>query len=70
MAADSAGIATIALNTNMAAAAGCLAATVVAWLLLGKPDLSMILNGWLAGLVAITAPCYCGGRGAARWSSG
>ncbi|MBI2916180.1 MAG: ammonium transporter, partial [Elusimicrobia bacterium] len=28
-----------------------------AWLLLGKPDLSMILNGCLAGLVAITAPC-------------
>ncbi|MBM3779759.1 MAG: ammonium transporter [Acidimicrobiia bacterium] len=57
MAADPGAIASIALNTNMAAAAGCLAATVTAWLLLGKPDLSMILNGTLAGLVAITAPC-------------
>ncbi len=57
MAADSAAIASVALNTNMAAAAGCLAATAMAWLALGKPDLSMILNGTLAGLVAITAPC-------------
>jgi Amt family ammonium transporter len=57
MAADAAAIASIALNTNMAAAAGCLSATGAAWLLLGKPDLSMILNGTLAGLVAITAPC-------------
>jgi Amt family ammonium transporter len=57
MAADAALISTIALNTNMAAAAGCLAATAVAWLALGKPDLSMILNGTLAGLVAITAAC-------------
>jgi Amt family ammonium transporter len=57
MAADFGAIATVALNTNMAAAAGCLAATAVAWIVLGKPDLSMILNGTLAGLVAITAPC-------------
>ncbi|MGE0591522.1 MAG: ammonium transporter [Vicinamibacterales bacterium] len=57
MALDPGAIATIALNTNMAAAAGCLSAATVAWLALGKPDLSMILNGTLAGLVAITAPC-------------
>ena len=57
MAADVNAIALVALNTNMAAAAGCLAATVVAWVVLGKPDLSMAVNGCLAGLVAITAPC-------------
>jgi Amt family ammonium transporter len=57
MAVDPNAIALIALNTNMAAAAGCLSAALAAWLLLGKPDLSMILNGTLAGLVAITAPC-------------
>jgi len=64
MAADVAGITAVALNTNMAAAAGCLAATATAWIALGKPDLSMILNGTLAGLVAITAPCYWVGTGA------
>ncbi|MBI3949441.1 MAG: ammonium transporter [Acidobacteria bacterium] len=63
MAADASAIAKIALNTNMAAAAGCMTATVVAWLALGKPDLSMILNGTLAGLVAITAPCNSVGIG-------
>lgn len=57
MAADAAAIARIAINTNMAAAAGAVAATVTAWLLMGKPDLSMILNGTLAGLVAVTAGC-------------
>jgi Amt family ammonium transporter len=57
MAADPNAIALIALNTNMAAAAGCLSATLAAWVMLGKPDLSMILNGTLAGLVAITAGC-------------
>jgi len=57
MAADFNAIATIALNTNMAAAAGCIAATAASWLLLKKPDLTMLLNGTLAGLVAITAGC-------------
>lgn len=50
-------IAHIALTTNLAAAAGGIAATVTAWMASGKPDLSMIINGILAGLVAITAPC-------------
>jgi Amt family ammonium transporter len=50
-------IAEIALTTNVAAAAATLSATAVAWLMLGKPDLGMTLNGCLAGLVAITAPC-------------
>jgi Amt family ammonium transporter len=54
---DGSAIAHILVNTNMAAATGALGAMATAWLMLGKPDLSMILNGCLAGLVAITAPC-------------
>ncbi|MFQ5598218.1 MAG: ammonium transporter [Nitrospiria bacterium] len=50
-------IAMIAANTNLAAAAGAVAAMAVSWKLYGKPDLGMSLNGALAGLVAITAPC-------------
>jgi Amt family ammonium transporter len=50
-------IAHILVNTNLAAATGELGAMATAWWMLGKPDLSMILNGALAGLVAITAPC-------------
>lgn len=57
MAADGETIGRIAVNTNLAAAAATLGATATAWRLLGKPDLSMILNGCLAGLVAITASC-------------
>ena len=63
MAVDPTAISLVALNTNMAAAAGALASTVAAWLALGKPDLSMIINGTLAGLVAITAPCAFVGVG-------
>ena len=54
---NGAAIAHVLVNTNVAAATGALGATLTAWLLLKKPDLSMILNGCLAGLVAITAPC-------------
>ncbi|MFB2895483.1 ammonium transporter [Aerosakkonemataceae cyanobacterium BLCC-F50] len=57
MAADGRAIAHIALTTNMAGAVGGIAATITAWLYLGKPDLSMIINGILAGLVGITASC-------------
>ena len=47
----------VALNTNVAAAAGAIVAMVTAWRLYGRPDPSMTMNGALAGLVAITAPC-------------
>lgn len=57
MAADAGAIAHIATTTAMAAAAGTVASCLYAWLRLGKPDLSMMINGCLAGLVAITAPC-------------
>jgi Amt family ammonium transporter len=54
---DGSAIAHIALTTNTSAAFAILGATLVSWILQKKPDLSMILNGALAGLVAITAPC-------------
>jgi Amt family ammonium transporter len=57
MAADPSSIARICITTNSAAIAGILSSTAVAWIVLGKPDLSMTINGCLAGLVAITAPC-------------
>ena len=57
MAADGLSIAHVATTTNIAAAAATLSSMVMAWILLGKPDLGMALNGCLAGLVAITAPC-------------
>lgn len=47
----------IAVTTNLAAAAGAVLALITSWVLLKKPDISMTLNGALAGLVAITAPC-------------
>ena len=51
-------VALVAANTNIAAAAGAFAALVVSWLFVAKkPDLPTTLNGALAGLVAITAPC-------------
>ncbi len=47
----------VATNTNLTAAAGAVSSMILIWSLSGKPDLSMIMNGALAGLVAITAPC-------------
>ena len=57
MAADPGAISRIIITTNSAGIAGVLTSTLVAWLLLGKPDLSMTINGLLAGLVAVTASC-------------
>lgn len=50
-------IARVALTTNLAAAAGAIAAMLVAWARYKRPTLSLSLNGALAGLVAITAGC-------------
>jgi len=50
-------IGVIAMTTNLAACAGGLAAMFTAWMRYGKPDVSMSLNGVLAGLVGITAGC-------------
>ena len=47
----------IAVNTTLAACAGMLASMCLAWLRYGFPDISMSMNGALAGLVGITAPC-------------
>lgn len=53
------GISHVIMTTNMAAATGGLAALVFTWLADGKPSLSMVCNGVLAGLVGITAGCDC-----------
>jgi Amt family ammonium transporter len=50
-------VAGIIITTNLAAAAGAITAMFVSWALYKKPDISMTLNGALAGLVAITAGC-------------
>ena len=57
MAADGPSIAHVATTTNIAAAAATISSMITAWILLRKPDFGMSLNGCLAGLVAITAPC-------------
>jgi Amt family ammonium transporter len=50
-------VARIAVNTLLAACAGADVALIVSWMKFKKPDIGMTLNGTLAGLVAITAPC-------------
>jgi Amt family ammonium transporter len=55
--ADGLAIGRVAMNTNLAAALGGITAMLAVWKRFGKPDLSMAMNGALAGLVGITAPC-------------
>ncbi|MCH2110780.1 MAG: ammonium transporter, partial [Polyangiaceae bacterium] len=55
----------IAVNTNLAACAGAILAMATTWLRAGKPEISMALNGALAGLVGITAGC----SNVAPWAS-
>ncbi|MDY6911334.1 MAG: ammonium transporter [Chloroflexota bacterium] len=50
-------ISVVATNTALAASAGAIAALMTIWMKTKKPDVSMGLNGAIAGLVAITAPC-------------
>jgi len=50
-------IGAIAVNTMLASAGGMMSAMLYMWMVYGKPDASMTGNGFLAGLVAITAPC-------------
>ncbi|GIN72613.1 ammonium transporter [Bacillus sp. J14TS2] len=47
----------VALNTSLAAGAGAVSAMLISWVMLGKPEVTTMLNGTLAGLVAITASC-------------
>jgi len=47
----------IALTTTIAASAGAIMAMIASWILFKKPDVTMALNGALAGLVGITANC-------------
>jgi Amt family ammonium transporter len=62
---DVADISRIFVNTNAAAAAGSIAALILSQVIYKKPDLTMILNGALAGLVSITAEPLTPGIGAA-----
>lgn len=57
MAADPGAMAHIVVTTNTGGIIAILTATATSWIVLGKPDLGMSINGLLAGLVAITAPC-------------
>jgi Amt family ammonium transporter len=57
----------VAMNTALAPSMGAIVAMIFAWTKYGKPDLTIALNGALAGLVAITAPCAVVTSGAAIW---
>jgi Amt family ammonium transporter len=58
-------VARVAFNTTLAPSAAAIAAMTTSWVWFGKPDLTIALNGALAGLVGITAPCAVVGPGGA-----
>ena len=64
---DGEAISLIAINTNLAAASAAVTTTFISWILFGKPDLFFTMNGALAGLVSITAPCAVVSPAAAIW---
>lgn len=55
---DHAGVGRVAMNTTLAACTGGIAAEFVSFYMVKKWDTAAIVNGFLAGLVAITCPCY------------
>ncbi len=57
MAVDPGAISHIVVTTNSAGIIAVLTSTITSWILLGKPDLGMSINGLLAGLVAVTGAC-------------
>ena len=59
LSADPGGVSLVFVTTTLAAAAGVVGAMLTSWVISKKPDLSMILNGSLAGLVGITAGADC-----------
>ena len=57
MAAEPNAISHILMTTNTSAIMAVLTSTITAWIVIGKPDLGMTINGCLAGLVGVTASC-------------
>ncbi len=70
LSADPRGVSYVFVTTSLAAAAGALASIATSWMLLKKPDLSMALNGILAGLVGITAGADSIGMAGSIWVGG
>jgi len=67
LSADPKAVSYVFVTTTIAACAGAVFSIIVSWALLKKPDLSMALNGFLAGLVGITAGADTVGEGSAIW---
>ena len=64
LSADPKAVSYVFVTTSLAACAGAVASIVISWTVMGKPDVSMALNGILAGLVGITAGADTVGEGA------